>query len=88
MDFSLTDALLLLAAYLLGAVPCGYIIGRLHGLDIRTRGSGNIGATNLGRVLGKKWGVLCFLLDVAKGLAGNGDWAAACKELRSLITSA
>lgn len=69
MDFSLTDALLLLAAYLLGAVPCGYIIGRLHGLDIRTRGSGNIGATNLGRVLGKKWGVLCFLLDVAKGLA-------------------
>lgn len=56
-------------AYLLGAVPFGLIIGRMRGVDIRSQGSGNIGATNAGRVLGRGWGVLCLLLDVAKGLA-------------------
>ncbi len=54
--------------YLLGAIPFGLIIGKLHGIDIRRKGSGNIGATNVGRVLGKKWGYVCFLFDVAKGL--------------------
>jgi len=55
--------------YLVGSIPFGFIIGRLYGLDIRTQGSGNIGSTNVSRVLGRKWGILCFLLDVAKGLA-------------------
>jgi glycerol-3-phosphate acyltransferase PlsY len=57
-----------LAAYVIGATPFGYLIGRLNGLDLRKVGSGNIGATNVVRVLGKKWGYPCFLLDVAKGL--------------------
>ena len=67
MEFSTTDGLLIVGAYLLGAVPFGYLIGRAKGVDIRTQGSGNIGATNLGRVVGKKWGIFCFLLDVGKG---------------------
>lgn len=58
-----------LAAYLVGSIPTGYIIGRARGVDVRTQGSGNIGATNVGRVLGRKWGYLCFLLDVLKGFA-------------------
>lgn len=57
----------LMGAYLLGAVPFSYLLGRLGGVDIRTVGSGNVGATNLGRALGKKWGIGGFLLDVAKG---------------------
>jgi glycerol-3-phosphate acyltransferase PlsY len=61
-------ALLIAAAYLLGSVPFGVIIARLHGKDLRKIGSGNIGATNLSRALGKKWGYICFILDLAKGL--------------------
>jgi len=56
-----------LLGYLLGAIPFGYLIGRAHGVDIRTQGSGNIGSTNVGRILGRKWGIICFFLDVAKG---------------------
>jgi glycerol-3-phosphate acyltransferase PlsY len=59
--------LLPLAGYLLGAIPFGYLIGRAHGVDVRTAGSGNIGSTNVGRILGRKWGILCFFLDVGKG---------------------
>ena len=55
------------AAYLCGSVSFALILGRLRSVDIRQQGSGNVGATNVGRVLGKKWGILCFLLDVLKG---------------------
>lgn len=54
--------------YLLGAIPFGLLIGKARGIDVRIAGSGNIGSTNVGRLLGRKWGYLCFLLDVAKGL--------------------
>ena len=54
-------------AYLIGSFPSGYVIGRARGVDIRTQGSGNVGATNALRVLGKKWGYLCFALDIGKG---------------------
>jgi glycerol-3-phosphate acyltransferase PlsY len=57
-----------LAAYLVGATPFGVILARLHGVDLRRSGSGNVGATNVGRLLGRRWGYLCFALDVAKGL--------------------
>jgi len=59
---------LLIASYLLGAVPFGLLIAGAHGIDLRQVGSGNIGATNLSRALGKKWAYLCFVLDLAKGL--------------------
>src|SRR4051812_44987549 len=55
------------ASYLLGAVPFGYLVARWRGVDILHAGSGNIGATNVGRVLGRGYGVLVFLLDFAKG---------------------
>lgn len=58
-----------LGAYLLGSVPCGYLIGRLaYGVDLKTVGSGNIGATNAYRVLGAKAGLSVFLCDFAKGV--------------------
>jgi glycerol-3-phosphate acyltransferase PlsY len=60
-------AALIIVAYLLGSIPFGQIIARAHGKDLRSIGSGNIGATNLARALGKKWAYLCFFLDVAKG---------------------
>ncbi|CAN5444444.1 glycerol-3-phosphate 1-O-acyltransferase PlsY [soil metagenome] len=53
--------------YLLGSCPNGYLISRARGVDIRSHGSGNIGATNVLRVLGKKWGYLVFALDALKG---------------------
>ncbi len=58
---------LLVAAYLIGAIPFGLLIGRLVGADVRRAGSGNIGATNVGRVLGKKLGALTLVCDMAKG---------------------
>jgi glycerol-3-phosphate acyltransferase PlsY len=49
-------------------MPFGLLIGRFRGVDLREAGSGNIGATNAWRILGKSWGLLCFGLDVCKGL--------------------
>ena len=64
----MTLALLALAAaYLVGSVPFGYLIARARGVDIFNAGSGNIGATNVGRVLGRKLGGLVFALDFLKG---------------------
>ena len=57
-----------LAAYLFGAVPYAFLIGKLKGVDIRTCGSGNVGATNVTRTVGALWGRLCFGLDFLKGL--------------------
>ena len=57
------------AAYLLGAVPFGLLIGRARGVDIRTVGSRNIGATNVFRTVGKPFGLLAFACDALKGLA-------------------
>ncbi len=60
-------AILLFACYLVGGIPFGLIVSRLKGVDIRKHGSGNLGATNVGRVVGKKWGVLVLVLDATKG---------------------
>ncbi|HJZ89715.1 MAG TPA: glycerol-3-phosphate 1-O-acyltransferase PlsY [Gemmataceae bacterium] len=63
----LVALLALVASYLVGAIPFGYLIARARGVDIFHAGSGNIGATNVGRVLGRKFGLLVFALDFAKG---------------------
>jgi len=60
---------LIIGAYLLGSIPFGLLIAKAHGKDLRSIGSGNIGATNLSRVLGRKWAYFCFCLDTLKGLA-------------------
>ena len=54
-------------SYLLGSIPSGYVAGRLAGVDVRKQGSGNIGATNVLRVLGKPWGISVFVVDALKG---------------------
>ena len=64
----MTQAIWILAAYLVGGIPFGYLIGHLRGVDVRTVGSKNIGATNVFRTVGKKWGLLAFACDVLKGL--------------------
>jgi glycerol-3-phosphate acyltransferase PlsY len=60
--------ILIIGAYLLGSIPFALIIAKAHGKDLRSIGSGNIGATNLARALGKRWAYFCFCLDVLKGL--------------------
>src|SRR5215210_1427740 len=61
--------LIALGSYLLGAIPFGWVVSRLRGVDILRVGSCNIGATNVARMVGLPWGVLVFLLDFAKGAA-------------------
>jgi len=59
--------LVALVSYVIGSVPSGYLAGKIAGIDIRTVGSGNIGATNVTRSLGKRYGYPVFLADFAKG---------------------
>lgn len=59
---------LIITAYLIGSIPFGLLIGLACGIDVRKHGSGNIGATNVGRVVGRKWGHLCLAADLFKGL--------------------
>ena len=59
--------LVVLVAYLLGSIPTGFLVAKARGVDIRTVGSGNIGATNVFRIVGKTAGVLVLLADAAKG---------------------
>ena len=78
----MTDVLVVLGGYLVGSIPFGYLLPRLaRGEDVRRRGSGNVGASNVWRVYGRSLGVPVALLDVAKGfvpaLVGlelGGDW--------------
>lgn len=63
----LPPALLIVLAYVAGSIPAALIAGQLHGVDIRKQGSGNLGATNVVRVLGWKTGLAVFLFDAAKG---------------------
>ena len=60
--------LIIIASYVLGSIPFGLLIAKAHGKDLRSIGSGNIGATNVSRALGRKWAYFCFVLDVLKGL--------------------
>ena len=57
----------IVAAYVIGSIPFGFLAGKMRGIDIRDHGSGNIGATNVLRTLGKPVGITVLLLDVAKG---------------------
>lgn len=65
----MNQALVLVVAYLLGSIPFAYLAGRLNGVDLRTVGSGNLGATNVFRTLGRTVGIVVMVLDIAKGAA-------------------
>ena len=81
-DPVIVDVLIVVGAYLLGSIPFGYVLPRLvRGEDVRKRGSGNVGASNVWRVYGRSLGIPVALLDVAKGfvpalvgLEVGGDW--------------
>ena len=64
----ITIFLIWIAAYLVGAIPFSFIIGKMYGVDIRIRGSGNIGATNVARLCGRQAGFFAYFLDIFKGV--------------------
>ena len=66
MDWGML-AILVVAAYAIGALPSGLVIGFVHGKDLREHGSGKTGATNVSRVIGRRAAILVFVLDVLKG---------------------
>lgn len=72
----MNQAIALIAGYLLGSIPFGYLAGRLKGVDLRTMGSGNIGAANAFRNLGRRWGIGVMVGDIGKGVVGAliGRW--------------
>jgi glycerol-3-phosphate acyltransferase PlsY len=86
------QALALALAYLLGSIPFALIAGKLHGVDLREAGSGNLGATNVFRTLGRTAGVAVMVLDIAKGAAAvlvavaltNNPWPLAAAALAIL----
>ncbi len=61
-------AAVVIGSYLIGSIPCGLVIGKLRGIDIRQYGSGNIGMTNVLRTLGTRYGVIAFIADMLKGV--------------------
>jgi glycerol-3-phosphate acyltransferase PlsY len=83
-------AIAVLASYLIGSIPWAYIFGRFKGVDLRTYGSGNLGTTNVLRLLGAPAAIVVYLLDAAKGFlpafyfpgpfgfAPHSGWAIAC----------
>ncbi|MBA4146590.1 MAG: glycerol-3-phosphate 1-O-acyltransferase PlsY [Verrucomicrobia bacterium] len=73
------------AAYLLGSIPTGYIVAKAKGVDIRSVGSGNIGATNVFRILGKKAGIFVLTVDALKGFLAV--WLVAPMIARNLVAS-
>lgn len=83
METIISGLSVLFWSYLIGSIPNGYMIGKFNGLDIRRHGSKNIGATNVRRILGRPWGIACFILDFLKGLIPvmvighviGGSWA-------------
>ena len=88
----MNQALALVLAYLLGSIPFALIAGKLHGVDLREAGSGNLGATNVFRTLGRTAGVAVMVLDIAKGAAAvlvavaltNNPWPLAAAALAIL----
>lgn len=66
-EFNFEILLVVIISYLLGSIPTAYLIGKLHDIDIFKVGSGNMGATNVTRSLGLKWGLLVLFIDVVKG---------------------
>ena len=67
MITSIATLIALIPFYLLGSFPTGYLLAKLHGVDITKQGSGNVGATNVARSIGKRAGVLTLVLDLVKG---------------------
>ena len=86
---------LCVSAYVLGSIPFGLLVGKARGIDIRTVGSGNIGATNVARALGKPWAIFVLIFDALKGfvpvyvtreiLTGTSPWLVAAVGLSAIV---
>lgn len=83
---TLGAVLLFVTSYLIGAIPFGYLIARMKGVDLFKAGSGNIGATNVGRILGREYGVLVFILDFLKGAVPVASIVPLARTLTSDVT--
>ncbi len=91
----MTEFLLILFAYLMGSIPTGVVLARFYGIkDITKEGSGNIGATNVGRVAGKKAGIITLIGDALKGavpilavmaISGRVEWLIAAAALTAFL---
>jgi glycerol-3-phosphate acyltransferase PlsY len=81
------SSILLIPFYLLGSFPTGVLIARLNGFDITAHGSGNVGATNVARVVGKRAGLFTLVGDMAKGLLGVLI-ASACTSSQTFVAAA
>ncbi len=68
IEFNFEILLVVIVSYLMGSIPTAYLVGKLNNIDIFTVGSGNMGATNVSRALGMKWGVLVLAVDALKGI--------------------
>ncbi|MCL5039746.1 MAG: glycerol-3-phosphate 1-O-acyltransferase PlsY, partial [Firmicutes bacterium] len=89
------SALILIVCYLLGSIPFGYLVGLMRGVDVRKQGSGNIGATNVLRLLGPLAGGTVFLADALKGIVAvflgqvflpfDATWAGALCGLAAIL---
>ena len=94
MDDKIIIAIWIVGAYLIGGIPFGFLIGKMRGVDVRTVGSKNIGATNVFRTVGKKWGLIAFVCDVLKGLlptlaarhfAAEPSWLPLCVGVATVV---
>ena len=91
----MSAAWLWIAAYVMGSIPTGILVARARGVDLRTVGSGNIGATNVARALGKGWAIFVLFCDALKGFApvfvgrrffpGFEDWQVALAGLCAIV---
>ena len=91
----MTESLLILFAYLMGSIPTGVVLAKVYGVkDITKEGSGNIGATNVGRVVGKKAGIITLIGDALKGavpilavmtISGKVEWLISAAALAAFI---
>ncbi len=75
-------AVAFLVGYLVGSIPFAYLVGALHGVDLRREGTGNVGTENVARLVGLPWAVVTFVLDVAKAVAVLGPTADASEPVR------
>ncbi len=67
-SYNISVLLVVVVSYLLGSIPTAYLIGKLHGIDIFAKGSGNMGATNVARTLGIRWAIFVLVFDIIKGI--------------------
>lgn len=86
-EYNLHMLLIVVVSYLLGSMPTAYLVGKANGVDIFTVGSGNMGATNVTRALGPRWGLVVLAIDVAKAVVAVMI-AQAIKPAEASLTSA